>query len=389
MDKKSSRDATHSINGYTYQRWKGVLLILENYNESDIAFQEEGSHEDITVIFGNGKKITYQYKYSQKIFTSKTEFTKTMPLFSEKYKEFINVYFIVGVYDLSNDKKLWPDYLDNNEYAKYSAICEQIKDNKVLTTDKTKKYKYPDLISFDNLTDDIKKKFIEDKVIFKSINETLTNVVNQIQNKILSIWDLENDDQKELKNFYIKYKLYDSFAKNLGKSFKIKSVIDDINDTIKQSNKVDIHLVINESIINIKKSIDDTDDFKIDLIQLYQPLTIWMNDIQSNKLENILSFDNIKDLLSTCYRLYDYAIELKVSFENIETCFKQLQDIIMVRCLNLIKASNKFDIIKQIIDAIRHYNSYKLNGPKRLFKLTKLSSIEKKINSDNSIAEAS
>ena len=69
MSKKESRDASDPMNGYLYQRYYAIKLILENKNNEDIEYVVEEMHEDIDFLKYNeeneskNKIIAHQIKY--------------------------------------------------------------------------------------------------------------------------------------------------------------------------------------------------------------------------------------------------------------------------------------------------------------------------------------
>lgn len=196
------RDAHEKSNGYLYQRYYCVYLLLNNeiQKSEPVEIVEEGamdnmSFEDITIRYSNGKKITYQIKHNSSkkninMVSSNNDLFKTI---SEKNNINLDkIYYITSKYNnnssYGDDLLKWKNnQLTSDEIHNIIMNLVHCKSSEYLI----KTQKLFNELSQDEITDYLKRIIIDDGENYDILKQFIENFIEtqlNTQDKLLKIY---------------------------------------------------------------------------------------------------------------------------------------------------------------------------------------------------------
>lgn len=359
----SNRDASSKSNGYFYQRRYGVYLLLVNNNIEKII--EEGNidnnnYEDITIIFNNKKKSTYQIKHktsSAEGLCASSNIMKTIA--NEDNMKLDNIHYITckknNETNYSENLKKWKDKdISMNDIYNIITTFECGKSDACKKAQELfKKYDKNIIINY------LSKYIIEDGLIYKDLaiktDEEIRKILPNYNDSMITFTRLllyeKFTDNSFNKNFTMTKKdIYEYILNNLNLKFEdesenkckfYKKIISKLSDTKNDLYNDDIELII-EDFSKILGNIEVTDE-----------------NLKKYKLEQIINI---------CYDLKSiYDIRKDIISDKIKDIYTNYCDLMVYKILEMVDNKQyqkklNIDDYKYIISAINTYKNHNIEN---------------------------
>ena len=302
-NKINFRDAANSMNGYYYQRYYAIKLILENIRNQNIEYVIEEDYEDVDLIYIDESRDLYQLKYhkskNSESLTYASGLFKVIRANWEKNNEINNIYF--NVY--SKNSNGFTNIKNLFENKKYYIISKYYL---LLLYEKCKDFTFSLNINLsERKINQLYKKYRTDIKVFAEQDDYGDS---DGEHRDLCIKRIKKITREEFEFFDNKISCENYFKKySLNLSLSFDELIKNISDLIKDK---------------FSYFFDDGQSKEFNIVK---------KNMIMYKIENILTekmFNNI-----------DRKIKLEYIFEEINKliqCFRNQQDL-LVECLNGIK----------------------------------------------------